>query len=95
MPVLLVVYSAESLTALAMFDSDLWVAILLLLQNSDITPWLAWLDRKSRSSFSYRLAPTKFVPWSLQRSKGYPRLARNRRSAAIKASVVRSDTSSR
>ena len=28
-PVLAVVYSAESLTALDMFDSDLWVAILL------------------------------------------------------------------
>ena len=43
-PVLVVVYSAESLTALAMFDSDLWVAILLphylniLIANNSNTP---------------------------------------------------------
>ena len=43
-PVLVVVYSAESLTALDMFDSDLWVAILLphylniLIANNSNTP---------------------------------------------------------
>ena len=50
---------------------------------------------KEMFKLSSRSAPMKLVPLSLQMSDGQPRRAVNRRRAAMKASVVESDTSSR
>ncbi len=48
-----------------------------------------------KNSLSSRLAPRKLVPLSLHIMDGWPRRAMKRRRAAIKASVVKSETSSK
>ena len=72
-------------------------SILLDVQNSEITIWeLLFLRSLNKScSTSSRSAPMKLVPWSLHMSEGRPLRLMKRRKVAIKASVVRSDTSSR
>ena len=65
--------------------------IFCMAQNSEMIPCV-W--KKAINSFSSRIAPTKFVPWSLHIKEGFPLRTMNRCRAAMKVSVVRSDTNS-
>lgn len=57
-----------------------------------ITPFY---NRNSVNSCSSRAALTKLVPWTLHIVDGFPRRATNHLSVEMKASIVRSETSSR
>ena len=60
-----------------------------------MSPCVPCLLRNSYISFNSRVAPTKLVPWSLKIKLGLPRRAVNHLRAAMKASVVRSETGSK
>ena len=64
-------------------------------QNSEMVCFVLLSSRKLANSANSLLAPTKFLPWSLHKTTGLPRLETNLRRHAMKASVVRSETSSR
>ena len=70
-------------------------SILLDVQNSEIAIWELLFLRNLNRSCSSRSAPMKLVPWSLHMSEGRPLRLMKHHKVAIKASVVRSDTSSR
>ena len=71
------------------FHSMHWVV-----QNSETVFCMFRCSRKSANSFNSVLAPTKFLPWSLHIIIGLPRLEMNLRRHAIKASEVKSETTS-
>ena len=69
-------------------------SILCEVQKSVIISWWYSCARNLYKSISSRLAPTKFVPWSLHMRVGRPQRPMKRRSVAIKALVVKLQTSS-
>ena len=66
-----------------------------IVQNSEMWSCTCWWFRNCSNSLRSFFAPTKLVPWSLQITLGFPRLAMNLLKAATKASDVKSETSSR